>query len=403
MPRVAQRYLGFVAESGMDRPPIELRLRRADGTYRWFEGSGNNQLADPSIRGLVVSLRDITDRRAAETALRMSEERNRSIVEAAADAIISVDNEGIIQTFNRAAEHIFATCAADAIGLVLRPVPPRRVARARPEHTAEGAHSARRSTPSPRERPASNSPRTSRSRTYRSARRHYYTAVLRDISDQRAMEQALRVAASCDELTGLPNRRTLLGRAQEAIDDARRSNDVVGMVFVDLDRFKLVNDGLGHDAGDQLLVLVADRIAGAVRENDVVARLGNDEFVVLCPSASDLDAIKVVATRILDALAAPFVIADNEVVVGASIGVSVGTGCETPIELLRYADTAMYRAKERREHAASRCSTRGCSSSRPGGSTSSPRSGRRPAAVSCSPTTSRSSPSAAGAWRTSKH
>ena len=117
MPRVTQRYLGFVAESGMDRPPIELRLRRADGTYCWFEGSGNNQLANPSIRGLVVSLRDITDRRAAEAALRMSEERNRSIVEAAADAIISVDNEGIIQTFNRAAEHIFATCAADAIGL----------------------------------------------------------------------------------------------------------------------------------------------------------------------------------------------------------------------------------------------------------------------------------------------
>ena len=77
-----------------------------------------------------------------------------------------------------------------------------------------------------------------------------------------------------------------------------------------------------------------------------MARLGNDEFVVLCPSASDLDAIKVVATRILDALAAPFVIADNEIVVGASIGVSVGTGRETPIELLRYADTAMYRAKE---------------------------------------------------------
>ncbi len=342
---LTQRYVGFVAESGMDRPPIELRLRRADGTYCWFESSGNNQLANPSIRGLVVSLRDITDRRAAETALRMSEERNRSIVEAAADAIISVDNEGIIQTFNRAAEHIFATCAADAIGLYYGQFLPAESLELVRSTLQKGRLGQQIDTVATRATGERFDAQVAVSDT-QIGERHFYTAVLRDISDQRAMEQALRVAASCDELTGLPNRRTLLGLAQEAIEDARRSNDVVGMVFVDLDRFKLVNDGLGHDAGDQLLVRVADRIAGAVRENDVVARLGNDEFVVLCPSASDLDAIEVVATRILDALAAPFVVADNEIVVGASIGVSVGTGCETPIELLRYADTAMYRAKE---------------------------------------------------------
>ncbi|HEY5076301.1 MAG TPA: EAL domain-containing protein, partial [Acidimicrobiia bacterium] len=342
---LTQRYLGFVAESGTDRPPIELRLRRADGTYRWFEGSGSNQLANPSIRGLVVSLRDITDRRAAETALRMSEERNRSIVEAAADAIISVDNEGIIQTFNRAAEHIFATCAADAIGLYYGHFLPAESLALVRSTLQKGRLGQQIDTVATRASGERFDVQVAVSDA-QIGERHFYTAVLRDISDQRTMEQALRVAASCDELTGLPNRRTLLGRAQEAIEDARRSNDVVGMVFVDLDRFKLVNDGLGHDAGDQLLVLVADRIAGAVRENDVVARLGNDEFVVLCPSASDLDAIKVVATRILDALAGPFVIADNEIVVSASIGVSVGTGYETPIELLRYADSAMYRAKE---------------------------------------------------------
>jgi diguanylate cyclase (GGDEF)-like protein len=123
---------------------------------------------------------------------------------------------------------------------------------------------------------------------------------------------------------------------------------MVAVLFVDLDRFKLVNDGLGHDAGDQLLVDVANRIAGVIRAQDVVARLGSDEFVVLCPSASDLDAIKSVAQRIVDALTGAFVIFDNEVFVGASIGISVSTGTETPIELLRFADTAMYRAKENR-------------------------------------------------------
>ena len=96
--------------------PVDIRLRCADGTYRWFEASGSNRLDDPSIRGLVISLRNTTDRRAADVALRMSEERNRSIVEAAADAIISIDTQGIIQSFNRAAEHIFATRAVDAIG-----------------------------------------------------------------------------------------------------------------------------------------------------------------------------------------------------------------------------------------------------------------------------------------------
>src|SRR5437667_4008568 len=146
------------------------------------------------------------------------------------------------------------------------------------------------------------------------------------------MEQALRIAATSDELTGLANRRKLLDRAEDAIDHARRTDGVVGMVFVDLDRFKLVNDGLGHDAGDQLLVLAAERIAAAVRVQDVVARLGSDEVVVLCPSASALEAIRAVARRVLDALAAPFAIKGNEVVVGASIGVSVGTGSETPLE-----------------------------------------------------------------------
>ena len=344
---VAARLLNFVTQTDTEAPPIDLRLRRADDTYRWFEGSGSNQLANPAIRGLVMSLRDSTDRRAAETALRLSEERNRSIVEAAADAIISVDHEGIIQSFNRAAEHIFGTRAADTIGLYYTrflPSDSRQIVRRERQNGREGQQIDTIAVRASGERFAAQVAVSE----VQVGENILYTAVVRDISDQRAMEQALRIAATCDELTGLANRRTLLDRAETACVQARRTNDVVGMVFIDLDRFKLVNDGLGHDAGDQLLVLVADRIAAAIRAQDVVARLGSDEFVVLCPSASDLDAIKVVALRILEALALPFAIAGNEVVVGASIGVSVGTGSETPLELLRSADTAMYRAKAQR-------------------------------------------------------
>jgi len=344
-PEIAQRLDSMLADPSVVSVPLDIRLRRKDGTYRWFEASGSNQLADPAIRGVIISLRDTTDRRAADIALRMSEERNRSIVEAAADAIISVDTHGIIQSFNRAAEHIFATRACDAIGQYYTRFLPEDsllIVRNALEDGRIGQQIDVIACRASGERFAAHVAVSE----VQVGDMKYYMAVVRDISDQRAMEQALRIAASCDELTGLPNRRTLLDRTRDAIEEARRTDDVVGMVFVDLDRFKLVNDGLGHDAGDQLLVLVAERIAGAIRSQDVVARLGSDEFVVLCPSAFDLDAIKAVAIRIVDALTGAFVIAGNEVFVGASLGVSVSTGTETPLELLRFADTAMYRAKE---------------------------------------------------------
>jgi diguanylate cyclase (GGDEF)-like protein/PAS domain S-box-containing protein len=343
--KIATRVHELITDDRPDGPSVDLRLRAADGTYRWFESTGRNQLDDPSIRGLVISLRDITGRHDAEDALRMSEGLNRSIVETAADAILSVDSEGIIKSFNRAAEHIFATSAGDAIGSYYARFIHEDSLQTVREALEAGRAGEQIDTVATRATGERFAAHLAVSRV-QVGDSHYYTAVLRDISDQRAMEQALRIAASYDELTGLPNRRTLLECAQGAIDDARRTKDVVGMVFVDLDRFKLVNDGLGHDAGDQLLMLVADRIAAAIRVDDVVARLASDEFVVLCPSASDADAIKAVAARIVDALAGAFVISGNEIFVGASIGVSVSTGSETPIELLRYADRAMYRAKE---------------------------------------------------------
>ena len=343
--QIAERLGEMLADPRATPKALDLRLRKADGTYHWFEASGINQLADPSIHGLVISLRDTADRRAAETALRVSEERNRSIVDAGADAFISVDANGVVQSFNRSAERVFETSAGEAIGQNYDRFLPEDSLQIVRSTMAVGNIGGQIDTIATRASGARFAAQLAISDVL-VGESHYYTAVVRDISEQRAMEQALRTAASCDELTGLPNRRTLLDFTQDAIEQARRTDDVVGMVFVDLDRFKLVNDGLGHDAGDELLVLVANRIADAIRLQDVVARLGSDEFVVLCPSASDLDAIKTVALRIVRALTGAFVIFGNEVFVGASVGVSVSTGNETPIELLRFADTAMYRAKE---------------------------------------------------------
>ena len=220
--KIAERVHAFVFEATPNSTPMELRLRRTDGTYHWFESTANNQLADPSIRGLVISLRDITERRAGEAALRLSEERNRSIVETAADAIISVGTDGLIQSFNRAAEQIFAIAGPDAIGQhfsLFLPEDSLQVVRGALEGGAVGQQIDTIATRASGDR----FPAHVAISDVNVGDSLFFTAVVRDISEQREMEQALRVSASYDELTGLPNRRTLLDRAQDAIDESRRT------------------------------------------------------------------------------------------------------------------------------------------------------------------------------------
>jgi diguanylate cyclase (GGDEF)-like protein len=164
---------------------------------------------------------------------------------------------------------------------------------------------------------------------------------------QRAFEAQLEALALHDTLTGLPNRRRLIERIDEAINRTRRHHGLLAVLFLDLDRFKVVNDSLGHDAGDLLLTLAAARIAGVIRETDTLARLGGDEFVVLCEEVESVGEITDIAQRISRALDASFDIRGSEAFVTVSIGIAMWTGGpETPLDLLRNADTAMYRAKD---------------------------------------------------------
>ena len=155
------------------------------------------------------------------------------------------------------------------------------------------------------------------------------------------------MARSRDPLTGLANRVLYLDRLEHSFQRAARDHSYLfALLFIDLDRFKNINDSLGHDAGDELLVAIARRLEGCVRLVDTVARLGGDEFVVLLDESREPDGATRVATRIIEELGRPFVVAGRELFTGASIGIALsGAHYKTPGELLRDADTAMYRAK----------------------------------------------------------
>jgi diguanylate cyclase (GGDEF)-like protein/PAS domain S-box-containing protein len=167
-------------------------------------------------------------------------------------------------------------------------------------------------------------------------------AAAKDVTDRMWLErQALH-----DPLTRLPNRLLLMDRARQALARVHRSNGVVAMLFVDLDKFKAVNDSLGHDIGDRLLVAIAGRLAELMRDSDTVARLGGDEFVILAEDIENEGEAIMLATRVLDALEDPIPVGKAEVSMLASVGISVSGDPEAdPEDMLREADLAMYRAK----------------------------------------------------------
>jgi diguanylate cyclase (GGDEF)-like protein len=168
-----------------------------------------------------------------------------------------------------------------------------------------------------------------------------------DISDQKDAENELRRLANYDSLTDLPNRTLLLDRINHGIDHADRHGSRMGLFFIDLDRFKQVNDSLGHKAGDQLLQIVAQRLTNLLRKDDTVARLGGDEFVVMVEEVKDPDRLSSLAKELIDLLEAPIQLGNQTVSVSSSIGIAIYPGdAKNAEELLRNADLAMYHAKE---------------------------------------------------------
>ena len=192
-----------------------------------------------------------------------------------------------------------------------------------------------------------------------------YTGIVQDVTDRRLAEDRIRHLANFDTLTGLPNRRQLIWRAERALEHGRRLNHQVALLLIDLDRFKVINDTLGHGAGDELLVEVARRLRSCVRHSDqvlessletvgvrshrtleAVGRLGGDEFVALLPEVADERDAERVAERILEAMRLPIIIGMQECFVTASVGIAIFPRDGVNVaDLLRNSDVAMYSVK----------------------------------------------------------
>ncbi len=172
------------------------------------------------------------------------------------------------------------------------------------------------------------------------------TGVLQDITERRAYESRLAEIASHDNLTGLPNRNLLNDRLGQALAHASRDKGLLAVGFVDLDRFKVINDTLGHDAGDELLKEIARRLSGCLRGCDTVARQGGDEFIVVLTDLARAEDASIVAQKLLDALSPPMTLNGREIVPGASLGFAIfPRDGDTLQALLMAADKAMYSAK----------------------------------------------------------
>lgn len=175
----------------------------------------------------------------------------------------------------------------------------------------------------------------------------YYINVFHDVTERRQQQEFLESLAHFDPLTRLPNRTLLNDRIAQAVGRAGRAQSLLGVCFLDLDGFKAVNDTWGHEAGDDLLIVIARRLEACVRAEDTVARLGGDEFVVLLTAVTDIAECECAAARILASVREPIDLGGHTVHVGVSIGIALYPQDSDDAEtLLRYADMAMYRAKQ---------------------------------------------------------
>ncbi len=352
---ISTEHFQRVLEEGTGSYELERRYLRTDGSVVWHLTSVSMiQDSKDNPSHFICLHQDITERKEAEEKLRQSEKRFRSLTQNASDIITLLEVDGTIKYESPSIERILGYRPEELVGKnafdYVHPDDLQQVLSAFAEGLAN--------------------PELYSSTEYRFRHRdgswRYVESIVsnllddpdvgelvvnsRNITERKHIEEQLKHQALHDLLTDLPNRQLFMDRLKQALrrTKRRKGRKKVGVLFMDLDNFKVVNDSLGHEIGDRLLVAVAERLKGCLRPEDTLARFGGDEFTVLIDKVEDpADAVRV-ARRIIEAHREPFVLAGQQLFVKPSIGISLGEAHTTPSpeEMLRDADTAMYRAKK---------------------------------------------------------
>jgi diguanylate cyclase (GGDEF)-like protein/PAS domain S-box-containing protein len=344
--RAAEALARVMETPGVASGPIELRLRHSDGRYLEFECMGQHLGADAPKAGIVVTARNITERNDMAKALQTAEAQFRAVFEHAPFAVSMVTLDGTIIDANYASCAMLGRTREALIGMqaedLIHPDDRERAVDAANRQlggdgnasefrlvSADGDElwvisSAAVVEPGGDEEP-------------------YVVSIQADITERRALEAALAHEATRDPLTGVMNRGAIMTQLELAL--LQRHASPLGLLFVDLDYFKIVNDTFGHEAGDAVLVTVARRIVDAVREGDIVGRIGGDEFVVICHEITGEREALEVGERVRKAIAETIRVRGGLAQVDASIGVVLGDPNADAAGLMRRVDEAAYSAK----------------------------------------------------------
>lgn len=358
--RITQR-VREARDSGQDRLQLDLRLRHADDQLHWYRAVLQFERdEDGEHVSFVGTAVDVTEERRHQRQLRRETERYRALFEDAAEAIIVSDYEGRIREVNDAFMELSGYSRselndAQAHDFYID-------SSQREELFRRLAEEGRVQDFEVRLRRADGAVRLcliTASKIGGASEERLIQSVLRDITEERQREEALRHQALHDPLTGLPNRTLFWDRLEQTIARVERRGDMGALLYVDLNGFKTINDRLGHQTGDEVLVEVAKRLVEAVRDVDTVARIGGDEFALLLPHLTGPQDAREIADRALGNLTSPIRADSAEVEVSAAIGIALladsdrqdavqtATLRENPDVLLERGDAAMYRAKEK--------------------------------------------------------
>ena len=340
----AQRY---VMEHPGEPYTSQYRVRHKDDRWIYVESTGINMLGNPAINGVLVTMRDITEHKRVEEELRIT----ASVFDNSHDAIMITDTNNNIIDVNPAFTRITGYTHEEAIGR-------------NPKFLSSGHHNGvffTKMWEALKQDKAWRGEIWNRRKSGEiyaellsisvicdmNGKEQRYVSVFSDISQIKAHEDELNRAAHYDALTGIPNRVLLADRMKQAIAQTSRDQNMMAVCYLDLDGFKPINDEMGHEAGDQVLIEVAKRIANTIRGGDTVARLGGDEFVVLLLGMEKGDECVSTLERLLAAIEHPITVKNKSASISASIGVSIyPLDDEDPDTLLRHADQAMYVAKQ---------------------------------------------------------